>query len=1216
MKGRMDKSLDVEISFAFRLFFITITALFLFLSFWAPFFANGGIAEARTFLSREEDIPSREDEVTSVAAWEQWSQSDFKKGDNQNLDLDSTPGKVKLDTDTIQIGAAEAAEQDSRGGYYYWPSGSTFLGCRDDFRAERGGTIREFKLNVGDDPDLAGAMKLKVLRPTDPGNVEPGQNAEFFASETEEFSPTHGELNEWDGLDIPIEKEDRLGLYTLGDLAAVAMTGQNGYWSYEGEITSTPREMGHISEDDAITTMEAEVETHRDEGVLESNVHNAGAHMYEWEQISWSADVPQGSSLTMETRTSPNGQNWTGWTEAENEGEVPGNDTHQYIQYRATFTSDTGKETPVLDSVRIEYRVDEAPPEINHDPIEEWQAEGNYTITAEVLDGGSGLAENPLLYYSIDAGGSWTELSMADIGGNLYEADIPDLEHSTEAMYYIEARNNAGLTATSPDDGHYYTFTVDKEPPDTEVVLTGEEGDNDWFVSQVEVELEAEDGLSGVDYTEYRKDGNEWRGYSGPIILENSGVHEIEYYSADNLGNEEPVNSVEVKIDLDPPAVELIKPEPSGENDWYLEEVDLELSAEDENSDVDRIEYRINERDWHAYDAPITLNESGTNLFEYRSFDEAGNEERYNTEIKMDMDDPSVTAEINGEEGSEGWYLSAAEVELGAEDAVSGVSQIYYRTQEADEWIEYGGTFQLESGRHLLEYYSVDKAGRESDLQEKEVKVDQSSPDLNFEAEPPHDQGWIDTSGTVEVEGQDALSGVSVLSCRINKGGEWENETHVNSGDLSEMNMTLDVDMSGALEVELFVEDVAGNNYVERFDYLIDLGNPIVDSSDASATVWRNDLTISVEASDYNSGIDQIILEYDTGDGWKEKEMTEGEGAYTATIPGNEVGFSDVNYRIVVRDGAGNVHETETKVAEVGINWWYFSPIPIAIVLVGLFVYLKKRREEQEKLMPVKESKFSKIKEQRSEKLKELESEREERPSTIDTGSAEAGSSTSAPPKAPDKMIGGVSSGPKSTSEQICSICSSPTDPESGLTCECGNAYHKDCLMVEGACPECGKDYAAVISFTEGQSEEEAVEVEEQTKEEEQEVEEETEEEEEMKECPLCETEVSAETEECPSCGETLIEESEEETVEEGEGEEIREEDETEEDDPDIKILADKTSTESEEKVKKEAEEMKEKAIGDQKADKEEDEEGNEEEETGEVEELLECPVCNNEVEP
>ncbi|MFW5907065.1 MAG: OmpL47-type beta-barrel domain-containing protein [Candidatus Natronoplasma sp.] len=1146
MDDKMKNGFVSELSFVFTLIFVTAIVVFLMLSFWGPFLANGGISEAKTFFSREEDLPSREEEgVKSVASWEQWSQSDFKQGDSEDLDLDSEPGKVKLDTDTIQIGAAEAAEQGSRGGYYYWPKGSTFLGCRDDFRADRGGKIREFRINVGDDPDLAGDIELKVLRPTDPDAVNPGESAEFYAAQSEIFSNLNpGQINERTGLDIPIEKEDRLGLYALGDIAAVALTGNNGYWSHDGEVTSTPTEMGHISDDDAITTLEAEVETHRDEGVHESNVHDAGQHMYEWESISWDADVPQGSNLTIETRTSANGQDWTSWEEAENEGNVPGDDTHQYIQYRATFTSATGRETPSLNSIRIEYRVDEDPPDIEHSSLDEWQAEGGYTITASVQDGGSGLAENPSTYYSIDEGSSWNELTMGQVGDELYETEIPDLNHSTEVRYYIEAENEAGLVATSPDEDQYYPFKVDKESPETEPVLSGEEGDDGWFASQVEVQLDASDGDSGVGTTWYRLDDG-WEEYAQPIELQQSGIYEVEYYSDDQVGNEEGVDSVEVKIDMSPPEVEVIKPEPSGENGWYLEDVQVEISATDENSDIETIEYRFGEEEWRTYESEIDLDESGEFQLEYRCFDRAGNEERGTTQIKIDLEDPQASAEVLGEEGNKGWYVTAPEVELNAQDNISGVSHINYRIDGEEEWSEYQETITLEDGIYTVEYHSVDKAGRESEVNEKEIKVDTSSPDLYYETDPPYEQGWVNSPGTISVDSEDELSGVSEVSCRINRRGEWENETRENSGDIGKMNTTFDVSMSGELEVELYVKDEAGNEYIEDFEYLMDLEGPRIESAESSPTVWRNDLTVSVEAKDYNSDIDRVILEYDTGDGWKEKEMNLENGEYVATISGGEVGFSDVDYRIVVRDGAGNVEETETKVADVGINWWYFVPIPIAVVLLALFVFWKKRREKHEKLMPIKESKFSKIREKRGRKLKELKSQRAER--TADVGNG--GRSSTPPPGARGETM--PVSALSQTSSEDCDICNSPTDSESRLKCECGNVYHNDCLMVEGECPECERDYAAVKSFTEEGGSDEGTEEEER--------------------------------------GET------EETTEDG---------------ADIKILADETSTEPEEKVKKEAEEMKEIA---KEEEEPLDEMESEESETIEDEEELEERVEQDE---
>ena len=113
--------------------------------------------------------------------------------------------------------------------------------------------------------------------------------------------------------------------------------------------------------------------------------------------------------------------------------------------------------------------------------------------------------------------------------------------------------------AIAPSTGNIVSFDDDTTPPVTTVTLDPPEpdGDNGWYVSDVEVTLYATDDLSGVNTTYYRINNGTWEMYTEPFILESDGYYMIEYYSVDNAGNEEEVKSAEIKMDQTPPTVEL-----------------------------------------------------------------------------------------------------------------------------------------------------------------------------------------------------------------------------------------------------------------------------------------------------------------------------------------------------------------------------------------------------------------------------------------------------------------------------------------------------------------------------------------------------------------------------------------------------------------------------------------------------------------------------------
>lgn len=83
-------------------------------------------------------------------------------------------------------------------------------------------------------------------------------------------------------------------------------------------------------------------------------------------------------------------------------------------------------------------------------------------------------------------------------------------------------------------------------------------GTNGWYTVNVDLNLSASDGCSGVDRTEYSTDsGDTWLPYPGTITIDQEGVITILFRSIDRAGNVENARSTVVKIDKTAPAVQL-----------------------------------------------------------------------------------------------------------------------------------------------------------------------------------------------------------------------------------------------------------------------------------------------------------------------------------------------------------------------------------------------------------------------------------------------------------------------------------------------------------------------------------------------------------------------------------------------------------------------------------------------------------------------------------
>ena len=153
---------------------------------------------------------------------------------------------------------------------------------------------------------------------------------------------------------------------------------------------------------------------------------------------------------------------------------------------------------------------------------------------------------------------------------------------------------------------------VDEEPPVTTHSISGTMGENNWYISPVTITLSADDGDgSGVKDIYYHLDGCGTEVYTSPITVSTNGPHTLEYWSVDNVGNEENHHFVTFKIDATPPSVEITQPTPGiyieGRKIWpifgilncsftlIIGDIDITVNANDEISGIDRVEFYIDD---------------------------------------------------------------------------------------------------------------------------------------------------------------------------------------------------------------------------------------------------------------------------------------------------------------------------------------------------------------------------------------------------------------------------------------------------------------------------------------------------------------------------------------------------------------------------------------------------------------------------------------------
>jgi alpha-tubulin suppressor-like RCC1 family protein len=100
----------------------------------------------------------------------------------------------------------------------------------------------------------------------------------------------------------------------------------------------------------------------------------------------------------------------------------------------------------------------------------------------------------------------------------------------------------------------------DVTSPTTTAIMSGTQGNNGWYVSDVQMTLIAADdgGGSGVKEIHYTVDGieNVVPGCSASYLIAGDGAHSVIYYATDNAGNmETPPQRMSVNIDKTPPEI-------------------------------------------------------------------------------------------------------------------------------------------------------------------------------------------------------------------------------------------------------------------------------------------------------------------------------------------------------------------------------------------------------------------------------------------------------------------------------------------------------------------------------------------------------------------------------------------------------------------------------------------------------------------------------------
>ena len=308
------------------------------------------------------------------------------------------------------------------------------------------------------------------------------------------------------------------------------------------------------------------------------------------------------------------------------------------------------------------------------------------TLGATDNAGGSGVA---VTYYSVNGGALQEYTSPVTFQNGSY----------TVSYYSVDVAGNQEAAQS-------VAFQVDETPPTTVAKPSGTQGHDGWWLSSVSVTLTANDnpGGSGVATTQYVVDGGTLQTYSGPFTVAGDGTHQVTYFSTDNAGNLEAVQTLTVKIDTTPPTTTANVTGEPGSHGWFKagQPVVLTLGATDNGgSGVATTYYSVNGGAFQAYSSPVVFKD-GIYTVSYYSVDVAGNQEAtQSVAFQVDQTPPVVTYT-----GNTGSYTVDQTVDISctATDNLSGVASTTCTNLDVP-------AYTLPLGSNTLTAQATDNAG-------------------------------------------------------------------------------------------------------------------------------------------------------------------------------------------------------------------------------------------------------------------------------------------------------------------------------------------------------------------------------------------------------------------------------------------------------------------------------------------------------------------------
>ena len=326
---------------------------------------------------------------------------------------------------------------------------------------------------------------------------------------------------------------------------------------------------------------------------------------------------------------------------------------------------------------------------------------------------------------------------------------------------------NAGCNAATKEE------TVSLPPATVSgSAACGVPGGAGWCRGGASVNLSASEPLAGevIELIEGNPAGVLCDPADGPSVScswsGSDGDFTLQFWAVSSYGDTSDLGSSNWRVDSGPPSVSLsLSGGTLGGGGWYRAgTVSVSASGADALSGVTSSEVAIDGGSWTGTGQ---VGSEGVHSASGRVRDVAGNEATGTASIRYDSTPPTLSADLSGTLGREGWYISSVSASAAASDSLSGVAERQVNVNGTG-W-QTGPILLTQDGSLSLSFRAADVAGNEAISGAQTIRIDAHPPESVFVVPPNGSETWV--SGTVELLGQSLDFGSGLRSVEISYDG-------------------------------------------------------------------------------------------------------------------------------------------------------------------------------------------------------------------------------------------------------------------------------------------------------------------------------------------------------------------------------------------------------------------------------------------------------------